>query len=328
MIKRAALLTIVALFACAAPVLAWGPKGHTIVNRLAAQALADQNVPSFLKTASAQFEIAYLGPEEDRLKGSGRSWDADYDPGHYLDLMDDATVAGVVSMNDLPPSQAAYDEALRAANTDSHRQGYLPYSILDGWEELRDDFAYWRVDKGEVKQIDEQLVLRDLGVWGHFVGDACQPLHVTVHFNGWGKYPNPNGYTQSRRTHAFFESEFVNRYVTQARVAALVPHAVHLQAGAQPASQKQVLSEIVRYLLETSRTVPQLYQIEKTGGFANGSPQATRFTASRLATGTAELRDLVLWAYEDSLNAKVGYPAVSLRDILAGKARWRAGNDM
>ena len=35
--------------------------------------------------------------------------------------------------------------ALQAVHTDSYHAGYLPYSIVDGWEQLAKDFAYWRV---------------------------------------------------------------------------------------------------------------------------------------------------------------------------------------
>lgn len=323
---RTTLLTIAAVLACAAPSPAWEHKGHELVNNLAAKGLAGR-VPAFVTVPQATFEITYLGPELDRLKGSGTSWDGDYDPGHYLDLQDDGTVAGVVALNDLPPSGAAYDEALRAANTDQYHQGYLPYSILDGWEQLREDFAYWRVDKGAARAIDQQLILRDIGYWGHFVADACQPLHVTVHFNGWGKYPNPNGYTQSTKTHALFEGAFVNKYVTQARVAALMPKAVRLRGSGTLVPQRTVLHEVERYLAHSGSTVPTLYEIEKAGGFASGSPAAVQFTASRLAEGATEMRDLTVWAWEDSLNESVGYPAERVRDILAGKAPWPAGHN-
>ncbi|HET9096444.1 MAG TPA: hypothetical protein VFN37_07265 [Candidatus Baltobacteraceae bacterium] len=324
MTLRSITLALAACLACASPAFAWEHKGHEIVNNLAAKHLPS-SLPAFARTAQAAYEITYLGPELDRLKGSGKSWDADYDPGHFIDLQDDGTVAGVVPFNNLPASAAAYDRALRAADTDQYAQGYLPYSILDGWEQLREDFAYWRVDKGAARAIDQQLILRDIGIWGHYVADACQPLHVTVHYNGWGKYPNPNGYTESTKTHAFFEGAFVNRYVSEAQAAALMPRSMTLPAPAHLLSQRTVLHEVERYLLQTGHTVPQLYQIEKAGGFRTGSPQAVRFVASRLAAGATELRDLTAWAWDDSLNESVGYPAERVRDILAGKARWPAG---
>jgi hypothetical protein len=324
--KRAAFCLLAALLCCTAPAFAWERKGHEMVNHLAAKHFAGR-LPAFLTTSQATFEITYLGPEMDRLKGSGKSWDADNDPGHFIDIQDDGTTAGVMQLNALPPSAQAYDEALRAANTDQYRQGYLPYSILDGWEQLREDFAYWRVDKGEAHAIDQQLILRDIGTWGHFIADACQPLHLTVHYNGWGKYPNPNGYTQSKRTHAMFEGDFVNRYVIESQVAALMPKASTLPQPKSLLSQETVLAEIERYLAAGAKTVPQLYEIEKAGGFASASAQAVHFTDAQIASGATEMRDLTVWAYQDSINESVGYPAVSVRDILSGKAKWPSGHN-
>ena len=42
----------------------------------------------------------------------------------------------------------------------------------------------------------EQHDPADLGDWAHFVGDGSQPMHVSVHFNGWGDFPNPRGFTR------------------------------------------------------------------------------------------------------------------------------------
>ena len=333
-------LIAAALLASAGPALAWGQKGHTLVNELAAAGFAG-HMPAFVTAPSAQFEIGYLGPELDRMKGSGKSWDDENDPGHFLDMLDNGTVQEAVALTQLPDSREAYDTALRAHNSDQYRAGYLPYAILDGWEQLRDDFAYWRADEyaaahatnpqertrlAQVREIDQQIVLRDLGQWGHFIGDGCQPLHVTVHFNGWGNYPNPNGYTESTKTHSFFESTFVNRYVTPARVQAFVKPFTAASPTAL-ISEDEMLATIERYLQTTGGTVPQLYEIEKSGGFANGSQQAVDFTASRIAAGAMELRDLSVLAWQDSLYSSVGYPQVSVRDILAGKAAWPSHNE-
>ncbi len=333
---RFACTIALAMLCCSAPAFAWGSKGHTIVNHLAALSFAGR-MPAFLTGSWSAYEIGFLGPEPDELKDAGRSWDADYDPGHYVDLRDDGSIAGAVWIDRLAADRQAYDTALRASNTDQYKQGYLPYAILDGWEQLRKDFAYWRVDNYTAsrartraarliavddRSIEESITKRDLGMWGHFVADACQPLHVTVHFNGWGPYPNPNGYTQDRTTHSQFESEFVDRYVSEKGVAQLMQHASSLSAPTALISQTDVMKVIARYLLASNRTVAQLYDIEKTGGFGDGSPQAIRFTQMRLAAGAMELRDLSVWAWQDSLYATVGYPNETVRDVLSGKAPW------
>lgn len=332
----AALLALV--FGCSAPVLAWGSKGHSIIGQLAGSSLPAA-LPAFMRTMPAQYELMYLGPELDRLKGSGTAWDDENDPGHYVDLDDNAMVGGI-PLQSLPKSREDYDTALRKAGTDQYRQGYLPYAILEGWEQLRYDFGYWRVDNYRAthgtsharalaatdRAIDQALILRDAGVWGHFVEDASQPLHVTIHFNGWGTYPNPNGYTTSQHTHSFFESDFVDRYITPGIVnQQMVPSM--MTAPAELLKQEQVRALIAGYLQGTLQAVGPLYDIEKTGGFANGSPAAVKFTAMQLARGAAELRDLITLAWYDSLNTKVGYPYQSVRDILNGAPPPKGSSD-
>lgn len=316
------------------PAPAWGPKGHHLINALAARALPAR-VPSFMRTPQALAEITYLGLELDLQKGAGTEWDSDLDPGHYLDLLGNGIVEGGLRLNALPPTREAYDTQLRARGFDQYKTGYLPYSILQGWEQLRMDFAYWRVDDYESthapalqerrisqqrKAIDQALVLRDAGVWGHYVADASQPLHVTVHFNGWGKYPNPNGYSQSPHLHDLFETGFVNRYVTAGDVQARMS-AASSQPARHLASDAQALDAVENYLTRSNSNVEPLYRIEKSGGFRDGSPEAKAFAAGCLALGAGELRDLITWAYDDSLNETIGddFPQ-RVRDILAGAA--------
>src|SRR5580698_5545716 len=87
--------TCFALVATAIPcgALAWGTTGHREINLDAARSLP-ASLPAFLRTPEAIAEIEALGPEEDVLKGSGESWDRDYDPGHFVDVGDDGTIFG------------------------------------------------------------------------------------------------------------------------------------------------------------------------------------------------------------------------------------------
>lgn len=310
--------------------LAWGAKGHTMINLLAAQSFP-ADMPAFIRTPEAAHEIGTLGPEEDRLKGAGQSWDADNDTGHYLDIGDDGTIDGV-SLSALPATMNDYAIALEAAHTTPWRVGYLPYSIMDGFEQLREDFAYWRVDEyGAAHATDpalralfaydltlrETLAIRDLGVWGHFVGDACQPLHVTIHFNGWGNYPNPHGYTQAH-IHSLFESATVDKYVSDAMVRADVTTASP-SPPTQFLSQSAIAALTATYLEGTAAAVDPLYEIEQHHGFDTGSADAVAFTAQQLARGVAELRDLSDLAWTNSEYAKVGYPSQSVEDITSGR---------
>lgn len=334
MIRQTFALASILAVSCPVTALAWGTQGHGIINRTAAEALP-ASLPAFMRSRHAAYEITALGAELDNLKGSGQAWDAENDPGHFVDVNDDGSIAPGVRLDALPATREAYDTALRAAGSDQYRAGYLPYALLEGWQQLRKDFAFWRVADyrashaptmvdGEFAGLDRdlrgELVIHDLGVWGHFVGDASQPLHTSVHFNGWGDFPNPQNFTTARTTHAFFESTFVNRYAKRVAIAAALPSANVPAVSNVAVSQQVALAEIERYIAASEAQVVPLYRIEKAGGFASASPEAIRFADARLAAAAAELRDLATWAYEDSLNDKVGYPEQSVRDVLSGAA--------
>ncbi|HEY9086275.1 MAG TPA: hypothetical protein VIN40_10140 [Candidatus Tyrphobacter sp.] len=330
--KRYAAIALVLAFLSPVSASAWGTKGHTLISRLGAQSFP-ADMPAFTRTTAAVDEIAALGPEEDRLKGSGTSWDGDNDPGHYLDLGDNGTVDGV-ALNALPESMKAYASALASADATPWSAGYLPYSILDGFEQLRDDFAYWRVDDygarhagtaalrtrfAAERSLREALTLRDIGVWSHFVADGSQPLHVTIHFNGWGRYPNPHGYTTAS-IHSVFESDFVDGFVSEAAARARIP-VERMPAPAAVLSQSDLAALVGQYLAGTNAAVVPLYQIAgpSGAGFEKYSARAVDFTARQLARGAAELRDLSDLAWRDSLYVSVGYPYHSVHDILQGK---------
>jgi hypothetical protein len=323
-IASLAALLIVALNSTQ-PARAWGAYGHRIINGDAARALP-ASVPAFVRTPRAIAELAELGPEADRVKGAGRTRDADWDPAHYLDLGDDGTIGGTLKLAQLPPTREAYDTALRGGVRafDQYSVGYLPYEIVDGYELVVKDFAIWRVDAyGEAhgpaadrawfaadRPLRETLTLRDIGVWGHFVGDASQPLHVSVHFNGWGDYPNPGGYTQSHVIHAYFETDFVNAHAS--------PEAVLPKMPPYAASSAPIMGRVEAYLAATNAHVPEVYRFWDAGAFAAGTPAAVDFTLDRLAAGATMLRDLIADAYAESADAKVGYPEYDVRDILDG----------
>lgn len=311
--------------------LAWGFSGHHDINLVAMRTLPS-DVPQFLQTSHAVAAVEALGPEEDRLKGAGLSWDRDNDPAHYVDIDDNGLIAGAISLNNLPDDMETYAAALAHVGSDPYRTGYLPYAIVDGWEQLRKDFAYWRAFDylarhapqsreratfAAERDLREELVIRDIGVWGHFVGDGSQPLHVSVHYNGWGNYPNPKGYTHSH-IHAPFEGAFVRDHVVPEGVARLVS-----QGGPRLPdhllSQSEILAAVGSYLSTTESQVPQLYEIERAGGFRTSSDAAVAFTTARLAAGARELRDLVVLAWGDSLYGSVGYPEIPVEAILSGR---------
>lgn len=322
---RAAVLTSAFLLALApAPALAWGNMGHRIVGEAAMRALPG-DVPAFLRTPGSVRDVGELSREQDRSKGSGRIHDHNRDAGHFLDLDEEGKLLGGPPFLPLPATRADYEKALQAAGIDSWKAGYLPYSIVDQHQQLAKDFGYWRVlsyaaarERNKIRKAwlrrdlarRETQILATLGHLSHFVGDGSQPLHVTVHYNGWGEYPNPNGYTTAK-VHGPFESEFV--------FANIDPLSIDAKMTAPVDCKCPVEQRTTNYLTATSRFVVPFYEMEKAGGLRPGDPRGVAFASERLAAGASELRDMVVSAWKASARVTVGWPVMRVDDVLSGK---------
>lgn len=319
-------IALAAAVAAAVPVsaFAWGSSGHRMVGEVAMRALPG-DLPAFLRSPQAALDVGELSREPDRVKGAGRQIDADLSPGHFLDLDDAGRANGGPLLSALPATRADYEAQLHAVGQDSWKAGYLPYSIIESYERLAQDFAYWRMLNAAQnnpawsahkawfvadRRRREAQILVDIGNLSHYVGDGSQPLHVTIHFNGWGNFPNPNGYT-TEKVHAPFESDLVQQTVKEEKVAAEVApfHSCNC-----PIEQRTI-----GYLAATGRLVIPLYELIKTGGMNPGDTRGTNFATQQLAVGATELRDLIVEAFNAAGNKQVGYKPVTVAEVEAGK---------
>jgi hypothetical protein len=322
--KRFAALAVLLVAVAPTAAFAWGNTGHRMLGAAAMRALPAE-APAFLRTKTAALDVGELSREPDRSKGSGKLHDSDRDPGHFVDLDDEGKVLAGPPMAPLAATRADYETQLRAFGLDQWKAGYLPYAIIDRWQQLTTDLAYWRVLKAAEanprwrvhrawftadRLRREALILKTIGELSHFVGDGSQPLHVTTHFNGWGDYPNPRGYSTAR-LHGPFEGDLV--------LATVKPAAVAAKIAALKLCNCPIEQRTLDYLLATGGQVIPFYELEKAGGLAPGDPRGPAFATDRIAVGASELRDVIVEAWRGSLNSKVGWRPVAVRDVLSGK---------
>ena len=221
---------------------------------------------------------------------------------------------------------------MAATSTDQYAAGYLPYNLMGGYQQLVKDFAILRMTMAAQKhaakfsmipaerrnfareqQLREMLTLRDLGWFGHFVGDAANPMHATIHHNGWRSGENPRGYTTAPNTHTRFEDLFVEANIDDADVAAkLRPY----RPCACPLAQR-----MQDYIAESWALVVPTYELEKSGAFDTATPQSKAFVAERIAEGAGRLRDMVADAWDESAQATLGYRnKMTVADLESAKA--------
>lgn len=306
---------------------AWGHTGHVEIGRIAAQALPGE-IRRLLPTPDPVTAISEWNAELDVSKGAGQTHDFERDPGHYIDIDDDGLVMGIVPFGSMPISRRDYDTALRPGGQTQYGSGYLYYSLIDGWQQVRKDFAWVRAlsvglktasnnaDRAFFKEqlaLRRELLLRDIGVWGHYVADGSQPMHVSVHFNGWGNYPNPNNYT-NEPIHAPFEGSFVKDFVKVSAVRTAMP--------AYRDCKCAIEQRVHDYLLTTLAKIDRTYDLAGgTGNYTKKTSAAVDFVTQRLAAGAAEMRDMIIDAWKSSAASSVGYPAINIADIESGKVK-------
>jgi hypothetical protein len=305
--------------------LAWGASGHRMIGQLASQSLPAE-IPEFLRTPEASRQIGETAREPDRSRNSGEPHDSDADPAHHIAVADDLKIGRGPLLAALPPTREAYDTVLRANGTNEYRAGYLPYAMIDGWQQLVTDLAYWRADVAGAKYaktptertwflkdqyLREGLTVRDLGTWAHFIGDASQPQHVSVHSDSWGNYPNPEKFAAAMGLHAKFEGSFVRNSITEPGVSS------HMTSYRD--CHCTIQQRVSNYLGATQKEVTALYRLDKTNSFDGMHESGQTFVAMRLAAGASELRDLIVDAWHRSAAVSVGYPPIAVADIESGK---------
>lgn len=304
--------------------LAWGSTGHRMITAEALRGLPTTS-PSLLRSPEFVADAAEWAREPDRWRLSGTPHDEMRDVNHFAYADDDGRLGGGPVFTGLPATREAFAQAVRKAGGDPEQVGYLPYAILDAWQQVAKDFAYWRADRaglkasrdpkalawleGDRRRRESQLAF-DIGVLSHYVGDATQPMHLSIHHDGWGPGPNPDGFTQEKG-HVAYEGAYTAKVATPEAVRAAMPAPRDL--GPQALA-------VGAYLDAASKETRVWFAMEKAGAFKPGDDRGVRYTTARLATGAAMLRDMIAAAWTSSAAGQVNYPVVTVRDLESGRA--------
>ncbi len=283
-----ALALIVCLVVQPPAARAWGNGGHRLINRLAAKTLPI-SVPEFLRSEAAVNEIEYLGPEPDRWRSPAEpELNAAQAPEHFIDL------EPADALGPLPRRRLDFEARVFAAGQRPEKIGLQPWQATEVWERLKAALREYRSLQAAHQDTRgvEAAALFYAGWLGHYVGDASQPLHTTIQYNGWVG-PNPLGYTTGHQIHWQFEGPFVDANLHEPEVRARMTEPKVIEGD--------IFDNYVAYLRDTKTHVERVYQLEKAGGFVGaGTAESREFTAERLAAGASMLRDMIYTAWLES----------------------------
>jgi hypothetical protein len=262
---------------------AWDYEAHRVVNQLALASLPT-NYPAFALTPQARERIAFLSGEADRWRNtSDLSLQQCNGPDHYIDVEELADYALTPArlpflrydfVGEIAVFRALHPDKFPAVDSTKDRAhtrnlvGYLPWTITEYSAKLKSAFSYLKAYQeaggtpDEIANAEANIVYL-MGVMGHYVGDATQPLHTTMHFNGWaGK--NTNHYTTARSFHQLIDGAYFLKTggIKSGPLIGKVRPAKSLGNLPPPDG---MFRAVVDFIVEQNKLVEPLYQLEKEG---------------------------------------------------------------
>jgi hypothetical protein len=138
-----------------------------------------------------------------------------------------------------------------------------------------------------------------MGVMGHFVGDASQPLHTTKHFNGWvGE--NLSHYTTEHTFHQLIDGGFFNRTggIDVKKLSAKIHPAEKITAASDP---NGIFRTSVDFVVANNQLVEPLYKMEKEGKLStegDAGAEGRAFLETQIVKSGQLLGNLWLTAWE------------------------------
>jgi len=311
-----AFITTVAMLTTASLAYAWGGVGHIAITELALDA-ASTEMPEWINNALFRERVDFMCNEPDRRRGAGlATLNHENNPEHYLDIEQLGSDFDLV-YEDLPPLRydfvLAMGEAMQRHPERFGQEppdkagidwmpGFLPYAMNESYVKLVAAFRMCRILESFAK--DDPLRASELvqaraeaayhmGVLSHWVGDAAQPLHTTIHHHGW-LGDNPEGYTTDGRIHSYIDSGVLKTQHLNADtlvgVLAIEPIVVNDTSDPWP--------EILAHIERSHELVEPLYRLERDNQLDTDAGRA--FILKRLGDGAGTLAGLYMAAWEQS----------------------------
>jgi hypothetical protein len=192
-----ALLALALSAAAPVHIEAWGFAGHKMIVDRAIDLLPQEIRPFFQKVRTTVVEHA-IDPDTYRTVGF-----TDETPRHFLDM----DAYGPFPFTDLPHD---YTEAVAKRGLDFVvKNGTLPWRAEEMANRLRDAFRQLASPNPQPWARDDITLFT--AVLAHYVGDAFQPFHACVNYDGQ--------LTNQQGIHARFESELFDRNRDKLRIA-------------------------------------------------------------------------------------------------------------
>ncbi len=155
------------------PVWGWHLEGHHILTLSAVGALPEE-VPVFFRNGAPTIAHMSIDPDLAKHKGTPHVRAAEY-PEHFLDRE-------MLEVDELPEGRFDFIKLCYEHKVVPEKMGFVPYALGEWTERLAVAFAEHR--KWPNNPHIKMKCLIYAGFIAHYAEDMCQPLHVTIHYDG------------------------------------------------------------------------------------------------------------------------------------------------
>lgn len=268
-----------------ANVWAWHAAGHELAARTAVAALP-QDMPGFFRQGGETIAQQSLDPDLFRQPLAPELTIGEA-PEHFFDLE-------LLQDHPLPADRYAFTTLCAEMKINPKRIGLLPYAVTEWTQRLTVAFAEYRQCPDDPKIQARCLVYA--GILSHYAADLCQPLHVTIHYDGRA---DAAGRSPRSGIHDKVDALPSRLALQDVRIA---PESIHVI--------DKLLPGVMEELARSHALVERVYELEgelpPSSGPWRGSKAVTELTQERMQASAAFTASLFLTAWEQS--AKVTLP--------------------
>jgi hypothetical protein len=217
---------------------AWWPRGHGILTRAAVETLP-HDYPAFMKAGVGMIAHASVDPDVAKNRAT-LSLEKAIHPIHYFN-------AELVEGKMLPLSRYEFERMCAELGKKVEQVGLLPYATAEATDQLTLALAEYR--KWPEHPYIQAKCLLYAGVVAHFAQELCQPLNLTIYWNGRGE----DGTPQNSRIHENIDGLIQNMELKSSVIA----------ADLKPEAADSLMGAIVGQIAESRKHIDQALTLDQ-----------------------------------------------------------------
>lgn len=264
------------------PAWAWWGGGHDILTQASVKTLPEE-MPEFFRSAGKMIAHCAYDPDISKSRDTPHARAAEYGE-HYFDLE-------LIKENPVPADRDTFIAFCAEMELKPSKVGFLPYAVAEWTERLTVAFAEYR--KWPDNPMIQYKCYVYAGFLAHYAQDMCQPLHLTVHFDGIVQ-------KDGTKLHAGIHEK------VDASIEMLKLDPAELAKGQQVKPVGDLMPVIVQQIKAEHSLVDRVYElVDDYQDLKNPSPALLDFTKDRSREAVRWTASLYLTAWELSEELKL-----------------------